>query len=588
MTDRILTPPPNQNAQPVQVVNTNPPSPSSRPSSASVLGHHNHHQQQSASLFSSASAGPGYSVSAKAASVASSLLQARSARNNMNKQRSHPTPPELDVDLTELSDALVGDMPIIPLPHKEKDLPTPAPSPRPVEFQGVLPTWSAVNENEDSYLRQARQHFVKLTSAERQRFLAELLNICDTEQLSFVSAFVAPRLKKDFLKNLPIELGLRILSHVEDPKTLARASQVSKHWYALVNDDLTWKNLCNKHRYRRLSTLFPMPTSPIAPQSILSHASYFSAPPGIAPVPAGHSPFKAKPTSYKSHFRQRYMVDQAWKVGGRTVARHITNDQGVVTSLHLTAKYIIVALDNAKIHLFSADGCFIRTLSGHENGVWAMVHCDETLVSGGCDRDMRVWDLPSGHESLLDSLLILCLKMSNTTTVVSGSRDTTLRVWDIERGICTHVLVGHQASVRCLDIFGDLCVSGSYDTTAKIWSVSTGTCLRTLQGHYSQIYAVAFDGAHIATGSLDTTVRIWEASTGNCLSVLQGHTSLVGQLQLRYPTMVTGGSDGSVRVWNLEKMSCVHRLAAHDNSVTSLQFDDKRIVSGGSDGRVKA
>ncbi|OLL23229.1 hypothetical protein NEOLI_005460 [Neolecta irregularis DAH-3] len=73
----------------------------------------------------------------------------------MNKQPSNPTPPELDVDLTDLSDALVSDMPIIPLPHKENDLPTPAPSPRPVEFQGILPTWSAINEkNEDSYLQQ--------------------------------------------------------------------------------------------------------------------------------------------------------------------------------------------------------------------------------------------------------------------------------------------------------------------------------------------------------------------------------------------------------------------------------------------------
>lgn len=80
--------------------------------------------------------------------------------------------------------------------------------------------------------------------------------------------------------------------------------------------------------------------------------------------------------------------------------------------------------------------------------------------------------------------------------------------------MCRNVLVGHQASVRCLEIHGDIVVSGSYDTTAKVWSISEGRCLHTLQGHYSQIYAIAFDGYRVATGSLDTSVRIWNAATG--------------------------------------------------------------------------
>lgn len=104
--------------------------------------------------------------------------------------------------------------------------------------------------------------------------------------------------------------------------------------------------------------------------------------------------------------------------------------------------------------------------------------------------------------------------MSDANTAISGSRDTTLRVWDLPSGTCTCVLMGHQASVRCLDIQGDLVVSGSYDTTAKIWSISTGQCLRTLQGHFSQIYAIAFDGHRIATGSLDTSVRVWNPHDG--------------------------------------------------------------------------
>lgn len=74
--------------------------------------------------------------------------------------------------------------------------------------------------------------------------------------------------------------------------------------------------------------------------------------------------------------------------------------------------------------------------------------------------------------------------------------------------------MGHQASVRCLEVKGDIVVSGSYDTTAKIWSIESGQCLRTLSGHFSQIYAIVFDGKRIATGSLDTSVRIWDPEDG--------------------------------------------------------------------------
>lgn len=137
-----------------------------------------------------------------------------------------------------------------------------------------------------------------------------------------------------------------------------------------------------------------------------------------------------------------------------------------------------------------------------------------------------------GHTST-----VRCLKMSTARIAISGSRDTTLRVWDLVSGTCTSVLMGHQASVRCLEIHGDLVVSGSYDTTAKIWSISSGQCLRTLQGHFSQIYAIAFDGQRIATGSLDTSVRIWNPYDGRAIPMpLDGDTLANSNLVLVSPS----------------------------------------------------
>jgi F-box and WD-40 domain protein CDC4 len=109
---------------------------------------------------------------------------------------------------------------------------------------------------------------------------------------------------------------------------------------------------------------------------------------------------RPKIRSYKSHFKQRYLVETAWRTGGQNAARHITQDSGVVTSLHLTPNYIVVALDNAKIHVFNTDGINQKTLQGHVMGVWAMVPWGDTLVSGGCDRDVRVWNMATGYANL--------------------------------------------------------------------------------------------------------------------------------------------------------------------------------------------
>lgn len=87
--------------------------------------------------------------------------------------------------------------------------PTPAPSPAP-EDEDIVPTWNVASVEEDYALRSVREHFSSLKTDERQRFLTELLNMCTSYELSSVAAYVSPRLKKDFLKCLPVELALRV------------------------------------------------------------------------------------------------------------------------------------------------------------------------------------------------------------------------------------------------------------------------------------------------------------------------------------------------------------------------------------------
>jgi hypothetical protein len=119
------------------------------------------------------------------------------------------------------------------LPSAPASPPTPAPSPTPYQR---APSWTSASENEDAFLRDARLHFASLNAAERQRHLAELLNMCDSNLLSFVHHFVSPRLKKDPFEHLPDELCLRvrIMAITPFPANTSRFSPLSMILAALL------------------------------------------------------------------------------------------------------------------------------------------------------------------------------------------------------------------------------------------------------------------------------------------------------------------------------------------------------------------
>lgn len=114
------------------------------------------------------------------------------------------------------------------------------------------------------------------------------------------------------------------------------------------------------------------------------------------------------------------------------------------------------------------------------------------VVSAGCDKSLRVWDVVSGYKhsySHLSRLIVtshshcIYILRGHTATIrcarvlhnrpiaVTGSRDTTVRVWDIQKGRMLRTLQGHSNSVRCLEVCGNRVVSGSYDATCRVCSL---------------------------------------------------------------------------------------------------------------------
>ena len=116
-----------------------------------------------------------------------------------------------------------------------------------------------------------------------------------------------------------------------------------------------------------------------------------------------------------------------WLHGGTPLQNHrlpiSQPDAGVVTSLAMDEDWIVAGLSDTKIHVFSRrTGMLSKTLVGCQGGVWAVWLVEKgswpspsprkknpnsgsagwgqptaLVVSGGCDKVVRVWNVETGY-----------------------------------------------------------------------------------------------------------------------------------------------------------------------------------------------
>ncbi|KXN91479.1 Cell division control protein 4 [Leucoagaricus sp. SymC.cos] len=487
-------------------------------------------------------------------------------------------------------------------------------------------------------------HFSSLPSQLQSHFLLTLLRHSSLPVLRTLHSVLTPTLARDFLTLLPPELVSHVLSYLPFV-TLARASRVSKAWRAIIDSDaFLWRDLLKNTKIwfgGNSETVFA--NSIYARRKALqSHTTTTTTTTGntTTTTTTTHTTIPKSlplPHPYKILFKSRHLTRTRWVENDSP--KHISfsaHGSSVVTCLLFSHNRIISASDDHSIHIYSPfTGELIRSLEGHEGGVWALAASQDTLVSGSTDRTVRIWDLKNGrcthvfggHTSTVRCLAIVKPEMVEVPVlggkegevrkerwpkrplIVTGSRDHSLRVWKLpkpgeqeykcfgtEEGDpdaednpyhCLH-LPGHDHAVRALAARGRTLVSGSYDCTVRIWDTITGEQKWVLVGHTQKVYSVVLDvnRKQACSGSMDGTVRVWNLTNGTCQHTLTGHTSLVGLLGLSPSHLVSAAADSTLRIWDPDTGELKHTLAAHTGAITCFQHDEFKVLSG-SDGNLK-
>lgn len=132
------------------------------------------------------------------------------SRRKDSTRHSHPKPPL--TPNTGLPSSLPQNIPNPLMPSAAPaSPPTPAPSPTPHQRPAQ---WTAMSESaEDNMLQGSRLMFSRLTISEKEAWLADIVDNCDSHLLSYLHQLVSPRLKKDPFQTLPNELCFRVRDH---------------------------------------------------------------------------------------------------------------------------------------------------------------------------------------------------------------------------------------------------------------------------------------------------------------------------------------------------------------------------------------
>ena len=376
--------------------------------------------------------------------------------------------------------------------------------------------------------------------------LQGILSQCCFPQLSYLSANVRELIRIDFLSALPAEVSYRILCHL-DTSSLCKASQVSRKWRELAEDDVVWHRMCEQHIDRRCTKcgwglpLMEKKRLRDSKRQIQLRAAGRGVnewSPNITPEPEAKQLVENEPSSTATSTNHPAVVSSRSTSLSPVVSKKRPSLPASSESEYTrrTRPWKDVYKDRFKIGTNWKYGrCSLQILKGHDNGVMCLQFMDNRLATGSYDSTIKIWDLDTGKEirTLRGHLEGLrCLQLDENI-LISGSLDKTIKIWDWRTGKCVRTLNQHQGGVIGLHFQKPWLVSGSIDGTAILWNLERST-YHTLRGHDDWVNHVRLDlvSRTVFTASDDTTIKMWDMDTKKCIRTFEGHRGQVQSIQL--------------------------------------------------------
>ncbi|KAI3398697.1 hypothetical protein diail_8736 [Diaporthe ilicicola] len=454
----------------------------------------------------------------------------------------------------------------------------------------------------------------------------QFLRRCPRKTLHMVADVVNPALKCDFLKQLPTELGLHVLSFL-DHRDLCRAAQVSKHWRTMIDSNETgWKELFDRDGFQ---------LSPGELRKAITQGWGWQDPEGAEGAELDLS-LQNRLTSTEAELRSP--KPEMPKLRSSKRKRGVHNYANLERSKRRVSLQESLKEDAPlSPPKFKAEGPIsaaneaVLSVPDPQIGLPTLrrLHLFKSLYRRHymIRQSWTSGKVKPGHVAFAahPRHVITCLQFDDDK-IITGSDDTLIHVYDTKTGKLRKKLEGHEGGVWALQYEGNTLVSGSTDRSVRVWDIEKGMCSQVFYGHTSTVRClqilmptatgkIGIDGEPvmmppnplIITGSRDSQLRVWRlpeagsrryiqtgppANDAECpyfVRILSGHTHSVRSIAAHGDVLVSGSYDATVRVWRISTGEALHVLHGHTQKVYSVVLDHKRnrCISGSMDSFVK-
>uniref|UniRef100_A0A7E4UX80 LisH domain-containing protein n=1 Tax=Panagrellus redivivus TaxID=6233 RepID=A0A7E4UX80_PANRE len=243
------------------------------------------------------------------------------------------------------------------------------------------------------------------------------------------------------------------------------------------------------------------------------------------------------------------MSAKIWDVkDGFACVKTITGHDHSITSVAFTHDNLLITASrdsSIKMWLWSESRC-VQNFVGHESWV-RMIRLHnggKYMASCGNDKMIKIWGIDNrshivdlfGHENYIEVVAWAPNDVVNYAfggkkpasdakdpdvliegeplILASAARDKAIRLWHVNKGICLHVITGHDNWIRGLVFHptGKYLISVSDDKTMRTWCVEQKRQIKSMPVHKQFVNGVDFHSfePYVATASCDTTAKIWE------------------------------------------------------------------------------
>ncbi|NNF24304.1 MAG: c-type cytochrome [Rhodobacteraceae bacterium] len=233
------------------------------------------------------------------------------------------------------------------------------------------------------------------------------------------------------------------------------------------------------------------------------------------------------------------------------------------------------------------------TLRGHGGPIMDVaVSSSGRIATSSFDNSVGVWSGQSpnwleSHRAAVNAAVFI-----DDTTLVSGGDDNAVVLWDLASGASDR-RTGHTAKVMALEVSpdGKWVASASWDSRIGLWPVAGGPA-RFLSGHQLGVNDIAFtaDGSQLFSASTDGSIRIWDVETGQELQRLLSHGFGVNQLVLNEAAgwLAYGAVDGGTRIVDTVTGELLHDFTLERRPILAMATDPemRQIAVGDGEGYI--